>query len=450
MDILGMGTVAAFGLLVVAMVAIWAVKSLVIVVSPNRAGVITGRKRVTEDGTTVGYRAVIGGRAFRIPIIETVEWMNLETIKIEIQISNALSKGHIPLNIEAIADVKIASTPEHVFHNAVERLLDKSEEEIQELAKDTLTGSLRGVVATLTPEEVNEDRIKFARAVDEDAHDDLEALGFRLDVLKIQNVSDDKGYLDAIGRERAAVAIKNAKVAEADNQSETREREAAALQRAEVAEADADITIAEAHNQVRVRQAELDQEGESAERTAKVRAEQAEVEAQKEMEARRVEKERERFRADVVVPAQARREAAEEKAKADAAPIRERGKAEAEVLNLLNREVKEGGDEGLTVFALEKLPDLLEIGADAVEGVDIDRLVVVDSGDGRGVANAANQRVNGAYGFLERMAASVGVDVEELVRGLMARIRAEKGADGGGDGRSGAAVTTSPEADRED
>ena len=204
MDVLGMGTVAALGLLVVAIVAIWAVKSLVIVVSPNRAGVITGRERVTEDGTTVGYRAVIGGRAFRVPIIETVEWMNLETIKIEIQISNALSKGHIPLNIEAIADVKIASTPEHVFHNAVERLLDKSEEEIQELAKDTLTGSLRGVVATLTPEEVNEDRIKFARAVDEDAHDDLEALGFRLDVLKIQNVSDDKGYLDAIGRERAA------------------------------------------------------------------------------------------------------------------------------------------------------------------------------------------------------------------------------------------------------
>lgn len=449
MDILGMGTVAAFGLLVVAVVAIWAVKSLVIVVSPNRAGVITGRKRVTEDGTTVGYRTVIGGRAFRIPIIETVEWMNLETIKIEIQISNALSKGHIPLNIEAIADVKIASTPQHVFHNAVERLLDKSEEEVQELAKDTLTGSLRGVVATLTPEEVNEDRIKFARAVDEDAHDDLEALGFRLDVLKIQNVSDDKGYLDAIGRERAAVAIKNAKVAEADNESETREREAAALQRAEVAEADADITIAEAHNQVRVRQAELDQEGESAERTAKVRAEQAEVEAQREMEQRRVEKERERYRADVVVPAQAEREAAEEEAKADAAPIRERGKAEAEVLALLNREVAEGGDTGLTVFALEKLPDLLEIGTEAVEGMDIDRLVVVDSGDGRGVANAANQRVNGAYGFLERMAASVGVDVEELVRGLMARVASGESAEADVDGRPGTAVTKRPAGDGE-
>lgn len=421
MDILGMGTVAALAILVVAIIAIWAVQSLVIVVPPNRAAVITGRKRITEDGSEVGYRTVIGGRAFRVPIIETVEYSSLETIKIEIQISNALSKGHIPLNIEAIADVKIASTPEYVFHNAVERLLDKPEAEIQELAKDTLTGSLRGVVATLTPEEVNEDRIKFAKAVDEDAHDDLEALGFRLDVLKIQNVSDDKGYLDAIGRERTAVALKDAEVAEADNTSETREREAAALQRAEVAEADADIEIAEAQNKVRVRKAELRQEAEAAEKTATVKAEQAEVEAQRELEQRRVETERERYRANVVVPAEAQREAAEEEAKGDAAPIRERGKAEAEVLRLLYEEIRQGGREGLTVFALEKLPELLEIGVDAVDDIDIDRLVVVDGGDGQGVANAANQRVGGAYRFIESFAASMGVDVEELIRGLMKR-----------------------------
>ncbi len=438
MEILGLGTVAAVGLLFVAIVAIWAVKSLVIVVPPNQAAVITGRKRVAEDGTEVGYRAVIGGRAFRVPIIETVELTSLETIKIEIQISNALSKGHIPLNIEAIADVKIASTPEYVFHNAVERLLDKPEEEIQELAKDTLTGSLRGVVATLTPEEVNEDRIKFAKAVDEDAHDDLEALGFRLDVLKIQNVSDDKGYLDAIGRERAAVAIKNAKVAEADNESETREREAAALQRAEVAEADADIEIAEAQNRVRVREAELRQEAEAAEKTATVRAEQAEVEAEKLLEQRRVETERERYRANVIVPAEANREAAEEDAKAEAAPIRERGRAEAEVLKMLYGEIREGGDAGLPVFALEKLPELLEIGVDAVDDIDIDRLVVVDGGDGSGLANAANQRVQGAYRFVEQFAASMGLDIEDLVRGLASRIRDDASEEGAPRRESGA------------
>ena len=436
MNILGGGVVAALVVLGVAVMAIWAIKSLIVVVSPNRAAVITGRKRVTDEGQTLGYRSVIGGRSFRVPIIETVEWMNLETIPIEIQVSNALSKGHIPLTIDAIADVKIASEPEPVFHNAVERLLDKSEEEVMELAKDTLMGSLRGVVATLTPEEVNEDRIKFAKAVNEDAHDDLEALGFRLDVLKIQNVSDEKGYLDAIGRERAAIAVRNAEIAEADNESETRERQAAARQRAEVAEAEADIEVAEAHNRYRVRQAELDQEGEAAERTARVRAEQAEVEAQKELEQRRVETERERYRADVVVPAEAERQAAEEDARAAAAPIRERGRAEAEVLELLVSEVTAGGEHALSVFLAEKLPELLATAVEAVEDIDIDRLVVVDGGDGGGVANAANQRVAGAYGTIERLCSSLGLDIEEVLRAAVGRL---EGTAGPGDGAGPAA-----------
>lgn len=431
MDILGGGIVAGLVVLAVALVAVWAVKSLIVVVPPNQAAVITGRERVTDDGRVLGYRSVIGGRTFRVPIIETVEWMNLETIPIEIEVTNALSKGHIPLTIDAIADVKIASEPEPVFHNAVERLLDKSEKEVMELAKDTLMGSLRGVVATLTPEEVNEDRIKFAKAVNEDAHDDLEALGFRLDVLKIQNVSDEKGYLDAIGRERAAIAIRDAEIAEADNESETRERQAEARQRAEVTEAEADIEIAEAQNRYRVRQAELDQEGEAAERTARVRAEQAEVEAQKELEQRRVETERERYRADVVVPAEAERQAAEEEARAEAAPIRERGRAEAEVLELLVQEIEGGGEEALAVFLAEKLPELLDTAVDAVEDIDIERLVVVDGGDGRGVANAANQRLGGAYGTIERLCSSLGLDIEEVLRKAVDRM--DDGA-GVGDG----------------
>jgi len=89
-------------------------------------------------------------------------------------VTNAFSKGNIPLSIEAIAMVKIASQPATVFNNAVERLLGKSEDEVVNMAKDTLMGNLRGVLATLTPEEVNEDRLGFARALAEDAGEDHE------------------------------------------------------------------------------------------------------------------------------------------------------------------------------------------------------------------------------------------------------------------------------------
>jgi flotillin len=416
MDTLVTAGVVALILLIAAVVAIITVKALIVIVPPNRAAVITGRSRLLTDGERVGYRSITGGRTLRIPIVETVQFMSLETFPIEISVANAFSKGNIPLNVEAIANVKIASDPESVFNNAVERLLGKTESEIRDLAKDTLMGNLRGVLATLTPEEVNEDRLGFAKALSEDAGDDLSQLGFHLDVLKIQNVSDERGYLEAIGRRKAAEAVREAEIAEADAEADTREAQAEARKRAEIREADTSVTVAEAQNRLRVRQAQLDEEGEIAERTARVKAEQAEVEAQRELEMRRVEREQERLRADVVEPANAAREAAKAEAEAQAAPILERGKAQVEVLKRLYAEIQAGGDQAYAIFLAEMLPELLTTAVDAVKGTEIDRLVVMDGGDGDGVANAANQRVRGALGTVETLAASLGLDLEEVLK----------------------------------
>jgi flotillin len=412
----------AIALFVAVTVVVMTVKALIVIVPPNRAAVITGRIRTLMDGQQVGYRSVIGGRTLRLPIIETVQHVNLETVPIEISVSNAFSKGNIPLNVEAIANVKIASEPETVFNNAVERLLGKTEEEIRSLAKDTLMGNLRCLLATLTPEEVNEDRLGFAKALAEDAGEDLAALGFHLDVLKIQNVSDERGYLEAIGRRKAAEAVREAEIAEAQATADTREAQAAARQRAEIREAEANVKIAEAQNQLRVRQAELDQEGATAEKTSLVRSEQAKVEAERELEIKRVERETERLKADVVAPANAMREAAFAEAEAEAAPILERGKAQVEVLRMLAAEVAQGGEQAYSVFMAEKLPQLLRISVDAVKGVDIDRVIVMDGGDGTGVENAVNQRVRGAYGTMEALASTLGIDLEEVLQGASARL----------------------------
>jgi flotillin len=413
---------SAFILLVVMVAVILTIKSLIVIVPPNMAAVLTGRNRKLPSGETVGYRSVIGGRTLRTPIIETVQYTSLETFPIEISVTNAFSKGNIPLNIEAIANVKIASEPETVFNNAVERILGKTETEIRDLAKDTLMGNLRGVLATLTPEEVNEDRLGFAAALAEDAGEDLAALGYHLDVLKIQNVSDERGYLEAIGRKKAAEAVRDAEIAEADAAADTRQRQASARQVAEVKEAQADVTIAEAQNLLRVRKAQLDQEAQIAERTAQVKAEEAEVEAQKALEGRRVEREQLRLQADVVEPANAEKTAAKVRAEGEAAPILERGRASAEALRMLYEQVRHGGDDAFAVLLAEKLPQLLETAVTAVEGVDIDRVVVLDSGGGEGVSNAVNQRVHGALGTVEAISAAVGVDVQEVLQGAAKKI----------------------------
>lgn len=410
---------SAFVLVIVAIVAIITMKTLIVIVPPNQAAVITGRNRKLTDGQRVGYRSITGGRTFRIPIVEKVQHVNLETIPIEVSVNNAFSKGNIPLNVEAIANVKVASEPEWVFNNAVERLLGKSEDEVRALAQDTLTGNLRGVLATLTPEAVNEDRLGFAKALSEDAGEDLASLGFHLDVLKIQNVSDERGYLEAIGREKSAEAIRQAEIAEAQAEADTREAQAEARRRAEVREAAASIKVAEARNSLRVRQAELDQAGETAEKISRVKAQEAEVEAERQLEMKRVEREEQRLIADVVEPAKAQKMADFARAEAEAAPILERGKAQVEVLRRLYTEVRTGGEAAFAVFLAEKLPELLETSVAAVKGVDIDRVVVMDGGEGDGVSNAINQRVKGAYGTMEGLAAMLGLDIEQVLSKAM-------------------------------
>ncbi|MGD8321291.1 MAG: SPFH domain-containing protein [Gemmatimonadota bacterium] len=428
-DLINGGFALAVAILFAVVVAVMTIRSLIVIVPPNRAAVLTGRRRQLTTGERVGYRSVIGGRTLRVPIIETVQHMSLETFPVEISVANAFSKGNIPLNIEAIAAVKVASQPETLFNNAVERLLGKSEEEIWSLAKDTLMGNLRGVLATLTPEEVNEDRLGFARALSEDAGEDLAALGFHLDVLKIQNVSDERGYLEAIGRKRAAEAVRDAEIAEADAAAETRQRQANARQVAEIKEAEAAVQIAEAQNQLRVRKAELDREAQIVERTAQVKAQESEVEAQKSLETRRVEREKLRLQADVVEPANAERAAAKARAEGEAAPILEKGRASAQVLQMLYDQVRAGGQQAYAVFLAEKLPELLATSVEAVQGVDIDKVVVIDGGSGSGVSNAVNQRVQGALGTVEAISSAVGLDISSLLQDAAGRLTPRREAE---------------------
>jgi len=417
------GPLIAAGIVIAALVVLLVtIKALIVIVPPNSAAVITGRSRVLTDGRGVGYRTVIGGRTIRIPIIEQVSWMPLSTIPIELNVQNAFSKGGIPLSVQAVGNIKVASEPESTFNNGVERLLGKHVDEIEQLAKETLSANLRGVLASMTPEEVNEDRLKFAAQLLEEADQDLQKLGLQLDTLKIQNVTDEVGYLAAVGRAKTAQVLKGAQIAEADNEAETKQRQATAMRVAEVARAEAEITVASARNELRVKQAQLNQQAETTERVAKVEAERAEVEAQQELESQRVELQKRRLLADVVEPAEAQRKAAELRARADAAPILENGKAQVEVLKMLYAQINTAGEQGFAVFMAEKLPALLGTAVDAVKGIEIDRLVVMDGGSGDGVGNAANQRVNAAYKTLEGLGSAFGIDIQTVLQQAAKRV----------------------------
>ncbi len=412
MTALVLGAVLALAVLVVLVT----VRSLIIICPPNRVAVISGRSRQLTDGRTVGYRAIRGGRTLRVPLLERVAWMELNTIPIEVSVHNAYSRGAIPLNVQGIANVKVSSI-EGLLQNSVERFLDVPQAEIAGIAKETLEANLRGVLATLTPEEVNEDRLKFAQTLMDEADDDIKTLGLELDVLKIQNVTDEVGYLDSVGRRQTAEVLKEARVAEAQRKAEAEESEALSRQRAEIATAHADLKIVEEQNHLRVRQAQLEALAGAAEAEAQVAGEKARVVAEQTLETERVQLETRRLEADVVAPARADLEARELAAKADAAKIIEEGNAQVEVFRRLVDQYQAAGPDAQRIFVLRMLPELVDKIVSTVGSVAIDKVSIIDSGgQGTGVPGFMGQLPATVIGLVEQLENATGVDLFKALR----------------------------------
>ena len=370
---------------------------------PNEVLIFSGRRRRLADGTEVGYRVIQGGRGFRIPLIEKVDRLRLNTIPIDLTVTNAYSKGGIPLTVRAIANVKVASN-ESELANAVERLLGKTLGEISAIAKETLEGNLRGVLATLTPEEVNEDRLKFAKELLSEADNDLSALGLQLDTMKIQSVEDDAGYLDAIGRQQTAHIIAAAEVEEAKKNELAR-----------VAEAKAEKAIVEAQNEVRIIKAQLGAIAAAEEAKVAIAANVAEAKARQELAEEEIKLAEKRQRAQVVIKAEAERQAKEEEAKGNAARILEDGQAEVEVLRQKLVLWKEAGADAERLFLIQMLPDILKQVVNTVDNLTIDKLTVVDSGQGTGVPSVFSQIAGSTPALLESLKASTGIDIAGLL-----------------------------------
>ncbi len=405
---LALAIIAVLAVLFVIMI----VSSLIVICPPNKVAVISGRTRTLSDGRTVGYRILKGGRTLRIPILEKVSWMDLSTIPLEVSVTNAYSKGAIPLNVQGIANVKVSSA-EGLLENAAERFLDRPTEQIGQIAKETLEANLRGVLATLSPEEVNEDRLKFSHQLIDEADDDIKTLGLELDVMKIQNVTDDNQYLDSVGRRLTAEVVKQARVAEAERMAESEAAEAAARERAQIATVQADKNIVEEQNQLRVRTAELDAIAKAKEEEASVAGDIARATAEQELEQQRIELERRRLEADVVTPAKANLEAKQLAAQAEAAKIIEDGKAQVEVFQRLTEQYQAAGDDGQRIFVLNMLPELVDKIVSTVNNVDIDRVAIVDNGGGQGggIPGLVSQLPGAVVSLTEQIEAATGVDI---------------------------------------
>ena len=404
----------ALVVVIVFVIALGFTKAFLRICAPNEMLIFSGRTRELPDGTTIGYRIIKGGRTFQLPIIETVKSMSLETMPIEIDLNGALAKGIIPLNVAGMANIKIAGTQEQGSSNAIERCLGKKREEIARIAKETLEGSLRGVLATLTPEEANTDRLRFAEEVINQASEDFRKLGLVLDTFKIQSVSDSQRYLEAIGRKKNAEVQRDARIAEADSEAEARKVTAAARNEASVAEAEAEMITVEAQNRLRVKKAELEVTSNQAEAAAKVAGDIAKAEHERTLEEIRIDLNKKKYQADVVVPAAAAQEASELSAQGEAAKILEDGKATADAVKLMRAQWDQGNTKEL--FLIQLFPGIVDKVSQVVaENLNIEKLTIVDSGIGNGIPQLVKGLTGSVVSIIEEIKTATGLDIPDLL-----------------------------------
>ena len=394
-------------------------KQFLLIGKPNEVLVFSGRTRKLADGSEVGYREILGGGwTWRWPIIEKVDRMKLTTIPIEIQTTNAYSAGGIPLNVHAVANIKVSSNPSRV-KNAIERFMGRDPLEIQRVGKETLEGHLRGVLARLTPEEVNEDRLKFAQELTAEADEDFVKLGLDLDVLKIQNVSDDVEYLDSIGRSRIAEVIRDAEIAESDARSEALQAEAAATESGDVATQDSERTIVQKQNELRELRGRLEADVSAEEKKAERAAAEARASAEVELQELRRQVEELRLQADIVLPAEAQRQAAIFDAQGKAAYTEEEGRAQAAVLQMMTDAWLRAGDDAKDIFLIQQLETVLQTVVERVNSVEIDQVNLLDGGQGEALPRHVASFPAMVRQVLEELHGSTGVDVPGILAGAL-------------------------------
>ena len=400
--------------------------------------VIYGKTGKNKEGGISSARCIHGGASFIWPVFQSYAFLDLTPISIECNLTNALSKQNIRVDVPCRFTVGISTEPENMT-NAAERLLGLTTEQIQSIATDILFGQLRLVIATMDIEEINADRDKFLANVSANVEAELRKIGLKLINVNVTDIRDESGYIEALGKEAAAKAINEAKKsvaeqnrfgeigkAEADRDKDIRIAETTRDTRIRTAEANAiavegennsKIAIAQSDATRREKEAEASRIAVAAEKVQAAKALEEAYKSERDAELARAEREKATQQANVVVAAQIEKEKAIIDAEAEAEKIRRMAKGEADAifakmdaqargtLEILSKQAAgfgqlvaaAGGDaqQAITMLITDKLPELVATQVEAVKGINIDKVTVWDTGNGTDGKTATSNFIAG-------------------------------------------------------
>ena len=436
----------------------------------DKVMVVYGKIGKNKDGTNRPAKCIHGGASFVAPVFQAHAFLDLTPMSISVDLRNTLSRQNIRIDVPSRFTVAI-STDNGVMQNAAERLLGLTLNEIQELAKDIILGQLRLVIATMDIEEINSDRDKFLEAVSRNVGDELKKIGLKLINVNVTDISDESGYISALGKEAAAKAINAAKisVAEADKEGAIGQANAVRVQRISVSAAEAEAIrgentakadIANAQAILREKEAEAQKKATAAENIQKALAMKESYEAQKNAELERAAREQATLEADVIIKMEIEKRRKELEAEAEAEQIRRKAKGEADgiyskleaeargIKEMLNAQAKGlesivnsvGGnpDDAMRLMITEKLENLVATQVEAVKNLKIDKITVWDNGGGEDGKTATSNFVSNLMKTLPPMTDlfnMAGLQLPDLIKAKPVEVEAKEIPEAKDDGK---------------
>jgi flotillin len=442
--------------------AVYLVAAIVLIFVVFLFSMLRRYKRCPSDKILVVYgktgggktaKTIHGGAAFIWPIIQDYAFLDLTPISIEVNLTNALSKQNIRVNVPSRFTIGISTEPS-VMQNAAERLLGLNQDSIQDLAQEIIFGQLRLVVASMDIEEINTDRDKFLSHITHSVEAELKKVGLKLINVNITDIHDESGYIEALGKEAAAKAINDAKisVAEMDRDGAIGHAKAVQDQRIQVAAADANavdgentakIQVANSNADRRAREAEAEKIASASEKVQAAKALEESYAAEKIAEVARAQRKEAQQLADIVVPARIDKQKIEIDAEAEAEQIRRVAKGEADAIFLkkeaeakgiyeiltkqaegLDRIVKAANNDAKSAMLLliaDKLPELVKTQAEAIKNIKIDKITVWENGgSSENGKNATSNFISGMYKAvppLQEMFDMAGMQLPNYLKG---------------------------------
>ena len=403
-------------------------------------------------------KPIHGGTTFVWPVIQGYRYLDLTPMTVDIDLRGALSKQNIRVNVPSRFTFGIGTVPE-LMNNAAERLLSLDTRQIEEAARDIIYGQLRATIAMMDIEEINGDREKFESRVLENIESELIKIGLRLINVNISDITDESGYIEALGQRAAAEAINKAKVqvAQQERDGAVGSAEAEREQRIRVADANAKAVTGEnqarameaaSEADLREAQAEAKRRGDAAEAVKHAASEQEGYVAEREAEVARADRDRAREYANIVVPAEIERDrvrteaegekrkqvlAGEAEGEATRAQLAGEAQGRMEILTKMADGLRDivaaaGGnpDKAARLMIVDKLESIAQVQANAIANIGFDKVVVYDGGNGDSVGKFLSGLTRALPPFHE-VAKMAGIELPEFLGELAERAGKQDG-----------------------